>query len=135
MKRLLITGSRDWVDRGTMYIALYEAWQQLGARTTLVHGAAPGADTMAAHIWSLEGLPVEAHPADWEQPCGENCYHKPREKNGRPYCPLAGHYRNQHMVDLGADLLLAFPMPGSRGTWDCLRRAKAANIPQRIITM
>jgi hypothetical protein len=35
------------------------------------------------------------------------------------------------MVDLGADLCLAFPMPRSRGTWDCVRRAKKAGIVVR----
>jgi hypothetical protein len=116
-----------------MRAALRDAWRELGHDTILVHGAAPGADTMAAEIWTRGGLSVEAHPADWDRPCDTSCYHRPREKNGRSYCPLAGHYRNQHMVDLGADLLLAFPMPGSRGTWDCLRRAKVAEIPRRIV--
>lgn len=37
------------------------------------------------------------------------------------------------MVDLGADLCLAFPLPDSRGTKDCMARAKKAGI--KVISM
>ena len=33
------------------------------------------------------------------------------------------------MVDLGADVCLAFPLGESRGTRDCMRRASEAGIP------
>jgi hypothetical protein len=36
------------------------------------------------------------------------------------------------MVSLGADLCLGFPGPGSKGTWDCLRKAVDAGIPTRV---
>ena len=36
--------------------------------------------------------------------------------------------RNSHMVSLGADLCLGFPAKGSRGTWDCMRKACDAGI-------
>ena len=106
MPRLLITGSRDWSDRRAIRWALL-----LRGPGTVVHGAARGADRIAGQIGAELGWPVEAHPADWRRGRG------------------AGHLRNQAMVDLGADLCLAFPLPGSRGTWDCVRRANAADIP------
>ncbi|MET8870480.1 hypothetical protein [Nocardia sp. NPDC004604] len=37
------------------------------------------------------------------------------------------------MVDAGADQAFAFPLTESRGTWDCRKRAKAADIPRRVI--
>lgn len=99
----------------------------------IVHGDAAGADTIARK-WA-ENMRVyddvaghEAHPADWDRACDQNCRHKPRTRNGRPYCPAAGSLRNQHMVDLGADVCLAFPLPESIGTFDCMRRAKTADI-------
>lgn len=44
------------------------------------------------------------------------------------YCPMAGLYRNQEMVDLGADVVLAFQRNGSRGTQDCMDRARRAGL-------
>lgn len=37
------------------------------------------------------------------------------------------------MVDLGADICLAFPTKSSIGTWDCVRRANAAGIRVIIV--
>lgn len=51
-----------------------------------------------------------------------------RFRYGKPNFSCAGLVRNQLMVDLGADICLAFPLPGSRGTWDCMGRAEAAGI-------
>lgn len=111
--RVLITGSRDWTD----YEALRHAIDinTIGKsrwRTTIVHGACPtGADYMAAGYAFDEGFNVEAYPADWN-------------KHGR----AAGPIRNQQMVDLGADVCLAFPLGESRGTRHCMRAAEKAGI-------
>lgn len=44
-----------------------------------------------------------------------------------------GSSRNQQMLDEGKpDIVLAFPTPNSRGTWDMVRRAKLANVPVEI---
>jgi hypothetical protein len=115
--RLLVTGSRDWNHLGVMIGALVQAWRDLGkpSHPVLVHGAARGADSMAAQLWRLWGWPTDPHPADWD-------------RHGRK----AGPIRNQEMVDAGADLCVAFPLRGSVGTWDCVRRARAAGIPVTI---
>lgn len=116
-KRVLITGSRKWTDRERIRIALLQVWCELGCESdcTLVHGDCPtGADAIAADVWRKAHLPVEAHPADW--------------KNlGR----AAGPVRNEEMVQAGADRCLAFPLPDSRGTFDCMKRADRAGIPVR----
>lgn len=106
---------------------------QSSSDVVVVHGAAPGADIIAGNVATQLGFDVESYPAKWERPCDQSCYHPPRMKNGKPYCPVAGHIRNQYMVDLGADVCLAFPMLGSRGTWDCVRRAKKAGIPVHVV--
>ncbi len=116
MARLLIPGSRNGWDTDNLKHQLLGALIVLasGEGTVLIHGDAPGVDTQAADIWKGWGLPVEAHPADWS--IGKK----------------AGPLRNQEMVDLGADLCLAFVAPESRGTRDCLRRAEEAGIPVEV---
>lgn len=138
VRRVLVTASRSWVERIRVNAALEVEWRvagSVGDTLVVVHGDCPtGGDRMAKE-WVTEmraagftNVEQEAHPADWGRDCDKNCYHKPRTKNGRPYCPMAGHLRNQKMVDRGADVCRAFPLADSRGTVDCMRRAKKAGI-------
>lgn len=115
--RLIVTGWRGAKPEHhtqTISDALYPIYLSHEANdVTLVHGKCKfgGVDLIAdglARGWSWN---VEAHPAD--------------EVNGR----ILGPARNRHMCSLGADLVLAFPGPGSRGTWDCLRWAQRYGIP------
>lgn len=119
MARILVTGSRDWTDRGAVVDALWRAWIDLGANleTVLVQGECHlgGADLIAKQVWQACGLPVESHPADMG-----------------PDGHILGPKRNAHMVSLGADLCLAFPLPSSRGTRNCMRLAREAGIPVRV---
>lgn len=82
---------------------------------TLVHGKCPygGIDLIAANIAAGYGWNVEEHP--------------PEVRDGR----ILGPARNRHMCSLGADIVVAFPGPGSSGTWDCLRWAQRYGIPFR----
>lgn len=118
--RLLVTGSREWDDLALMNRTLASWWldNNKPCAAVLVHGAARGADAMAEGIWLTQGLPVEAHPAQWD-------------KYGR----AAGHYRNEDMVALGADQCIAFFKEGAanRGTADCARKARAAGIPVKEV--
>ena len=115
--RILITGSRNWDDQAAIAHAIGEVWPPhcSADEITLVHGGATGADHHASGVALAFGVACEEHPADWTRG------HR------------AGPERNQAMVDAGADVCLAFPLPGSRGTWDCVKRANAAGIPVRII--
>lgn len=108
-RRLLITGSRQYTDRSMVEGAIRT--YSLPDATTIVHGAARGADTLAAEVARSLGIPVEAHPADWST-----------------YGRSAGIRRNEYMVSLGAYCVLAFPTPSSVGTWDCIRRAAASGL-------
>lgn len=113
--RILVTGSRHWTDRGMIWDALNKASFEIG--TTIVHGDCPTGADYWAKLWTKTQPDVieEAYPANWKK-----------------FGKLAGPIRNQQMVDLGADICLAFPLPSSRGTYDCIRKAKAAGIPVRI---
>jgi hypothetical protein len=125
MIRILVTGSRHWTDetrirhsltalvRRYCRIGLTDSMQGAlnGLDVTIVHGAAPGADSIAtavatAHLWT-----VEPHPADWA-------------RHGRS----AGPRRNREMVELGADVCLGFPIGASVGTRGCLEMARTAGI-------
>jgi Ni,Fe-hydrogenase III small subunit len=107
MRRLLVTGSRDWADEDMVRRALAEHSQP---EVVLVFGACPtGADAMAEACWPG---PVERHPADW-----------------RRYGRSAGPRRNAEMVAAGADLCLAFIRNGSRGATHTAGLAERAGIP------
>ncbi|MFE2994168.1 hypothetical protein ACFXG4_04040 [Nocardia sp. NPDC059246] len=148
--RLLATGSRNWNDWHAVDHAFTDVLVQLPVGSTLVvvHGDCPdgrprrppGLDAIADR-WARSPIiaarhpeytiVAEPHPADWNRHCDNNCRHRPRRPGER--CATAGPLRNQHMVDLGADECRGFPLPGSRGTYDCMRRAERAGIPVQEI--
>ncbi|CAM5496160.1 MULTISPECIES: DUF2493 domain-containing protein [Streptomyces] len=137
--RILITGSRSWPDPQLLADTLLDIWHDATQNShqdiVIVHGGADGADTLA-RLWAEgHGLEHEQHTAAWTCPCADTCPpgHRRQRRDGTEYCPLAGHRRNQHMVDLGADLCLAFHHNHSTGTADCMRRATAAGIPIRKV--
>jgi hypothetical protein len=121
--RVLITGSRDNTNVSLIEGVLNEVYEEfiksgraLTESFVVVHGGARGADFIASR-WATKHLSVvnERHPADWDR-----------------YKKAAGAIRNQEMVDLGAEVCLAFPLRGSIGTWDCVNKAKKAEIEVRI---
>lgn len=119
MTRIAVTGGRDFADWNLIAKTMHALPDGV-----LVHGAAPGADDLAAKWWTrMMGRTDEPHPADWDRQCDGNCTHRPT--SGR--CPAAGPIRNQEMVDSGLDLLVVFP--GGRGTADMTRRADLAGVP------
>ena len=110
---VIVTGSRDWTDRETIRAALCQFPPD---DTTVFHGDARGADTIAAEEAASMGFAVRAFPADWK-------------KYGR----RAGPIRNGDMADAAhygeafeddTVRVLAFPLPKSAGTWDMVRRAE-----------
>lgn len=137
--RILITGSRSWTDAQLLADTLLDVWHDATQNghdsIVIIHGTADGADTLAG-LWAEgQGLDVETHPADWVT-CAPDCPpgHRRTRARGGEYCPTAGHRRNQKMLDADADLVVGFQRDNSRGTADCLRRARAAGLPTRHIT-
>jgi hypothetical protein len=124
--RVLVTGSRDWPAPGVVWAALNDVQADLlptGRPLVVVHGACPrGADAHAAQ-WAAvagqftTGVLEEAHPADW--------------RPGGVLDRGAGFRRNTAMVQLGADVCLAFIKDGSRGASHTASRAEQAGIPVR----
>lgn len=121
--RILVTGSRDWRDRDTIWRALGDtvAPIDITRETVLVSGACPrGADALAEDWARKYGLTIERHPANWLV-------------NGH-VDRSAGFRRNAEMVALGADVVLAFIRDGSRGASHTARLAEQAGIPTRRFT-
>lgn len=111
--RVLITGSRDWDKKDTIRNALESLYWIHGKNVVLVSGACPtGADKFAEEIAANLGWTIERHPADWAA-----------------YGKFAGPKRNQEMVNMGADVCLAFIKNGSKGATHASNRAAAADIP------
>ncbi|AKC02821.1 GTP-binding domain [Gordonia phage GordTnk2] len=113
--KILVTGSRYWDDYQMVQDLICDVlsdFEWYSKECELIHGGAPGADEMAARFCSgYFDMTVTEFPADWG-------------KHGKS----AGPKRNQQMVDYGADICLAFIMPNSKGTMDCLKRAAVAGI-------
>lgn len=138
--RLLWTASRDWTDPLKMWNVLNEHhWRarEQGKTLVIVHGDAPGGDQIAKLYAQITiGCEDEPHPADWEAPCRKRCKpaHRRRDRRGRDYCPMAGHYRNEEMVALGAGKAEAFIKDRSRGASGCADLAAKAGIEVRRFT-
>lgn len=113
--RILITGSRDWPDAYSVELAIVETlskhrltWHE----ATIVQGDCPsGADRFAKDFAIRMGMSVESHPANWD-------------RFGR----RAGPIRNKEMVDLGADVCLAFIRHKSKGATGTVDLAEKAGI-------
>lgn len=122
--RVIVTGSRTWADRDTIWTALdliAGAAKAEGRRLLLAHGCASGADQLAEEWvrarrrvkWPVD---VQRYPADWP-------------RHGR----RAGRVRNAEMVKPGADVCLAFILDGSKGATHCADLAEANDIrTQRV---
>jgi hypothetical protein len=115
--RVLVTGSRDWVDDLALHEALSDYRSTVApAPLVVVHGACrTGADALADAWARARGIRVERHPALW--------------RLGGVYNPQAGLSRNRKMVELGAAVCLAFIRSGSRGATHCAKLAEEAGIP------
>jgi hypothetical protein len=134
-----LTGSRRWPDtrllEDTLLLVWHDALQDGWDGIELMQGCAEGADTIGGQWARRNGILVRERPADWDGPCGTECPpgHRRRNRRGTDYCPLAGHRRNQQMVDEGPLLFVAASYRKSSGTADCMRRARKAGIPVLLL--
>ena len=129
--RILVTGSRDWTNRelvASAIVSLQSEFAEKGYDSegrfvdwltdgwTIVHGACPtGADAMADDFAVTSFMNVERHPADWKR-----------------WGKSAGFRRNAEMVQLGADVCLAFIRNKSRGATMTADLAAKAGIPLKV---
>lgn len=124
---VIVTGSRDWEDYNTLRSYMdHVSYINRTRFTTIVHGNCRGADQCAVKYaleWNIESV---GFPADWS--LGNK----------------AGPIRNQEMIDWALRrstnpnddvesawtevICIAFPLPQSKGTWDCVRRCERHKI-------
>jgi len=123
MRRIIVCGSRDYTEPDYMmvYNILAGICHSLYAEPTIVEGGAAGADRLAREAAESLGLESETYYADWNK-----------------YGKAAGHIRNRDMLNLGADMVLAFKdnfdWSFSRGgTENMVRIAKEAGVPAYVI--
>lgn len=119
--KILICGSRDWTDPHAIYVVLAGAKalaDTLEEPLVLVHGAAKGADSLAADMAERLRITALPFPALWD-------------KHGK----AAGPIRNQQMLDENEiAVTYAFRLSGkSNGTDDMVRRSRGAGIPTYVI--
>jgi hypothetical protein len=109
--RILVCGGRDFSDYDYACKVLDALHAERPIRD-VIHGNSRGADK-AAEVWAYrrraDGVSCWPVPAQWSK-----------------YGKAAGPKRNQSMIGLGPDLVVAFP--GGRGTADMVRRAEVAGI-------
>jgi YspA, cpYpsA-related SLOG family len=116
--RILFCGSRDLSSSYRIWQTLQKIVSDSGTSHTIVHGAARGADQMAAWYAARLGFQVEAHPARWKE-----------------YGKRAGYLRNKEMLDSGLDVVYAFtegPLKSSRGTAMMVKIVQEAGLPVHV---
>jgi hypothetical protein len=134
---VLVTGARDHPDLAAVRLCV-APFAASGLRG--VFGDARGVDATAEAAWKVaartSGAQYRRFVVDWAAPCTAECKpgHRKVRSDGSDYCPAAGIWRNQLMVDFVVGLgqpavCLAFPAGASQGTRDCMRRAAAAGLP------
>lgn len=102
----LICGGRKFSDQVMFDDVMARLVGMWGCPSRIVHGAAPGADTMADAYGKRMAIAVVACPAEWD-------------KHG----DAAGPIRNEDMLmNHKPQRVIAFP--GRNGTADMVRRAK-----------
>lgn len=122
LERVIVCGSRTWVDGDTVMRALNRVLiENEGHRFTVVHGAARGADQLGALAAQRLGLECESFPAMWA-------------RDGH----VAGFKRNLRMLETAPDLVLAFKSKidhsyRTGGTEHMMRIALGAGVPVRWI--
>lgn len=118
MRRVLVTGSREWLNRTAIWAVLNRELEQHPEGIIVVHGKCrTGADDIADR-WAA-GMKAIGLPVEIEE-------HEPDFDAHGDRAPLV---RNREMAESGPDVCHAFPIEGSHGTRHCMTRAMAAGVP------
>ena len=112
---VLVCGDRNWANRTSIANCL----KLLPRGTTIIHGGARGADSIAGEEAKKLGLAVEIFPAEWDK-----------------YGTAAGPIRNIKMLDRNPHLVIAFhpDLAKSRGTAHTVREARKRQIKVHLVT-
>jgi hypothetical protein len=110
MKRVLVTGGRNYSNASVVEAVLTRLCVREKAPLVIIHGDATGLDRLAGAWAQRHGMPEVRVPAPWEH-------------HGK----AAGPMRNDWMLLLQPEICIAFP--GGKGTDDMTRKAIKAGVP------
>ena len=111
LMKILVCGARDYGDVELIHEILNRYRIDNPDSLSIIEGGASGADLIAS-VWANRyHVPCVTVYTDW----------------GR-FGKSAGPIRNQQMIDMKPDVVLAFPSGTSRGTYDTINRATHAHI-------
>jgi hypothetical protein len=118
---ILFCGQRDYKDYNFILHVMKEALKKHDIDDLLIiHGAAPGADTLAENAAKKLQIDYRGFPARWDYW---------REQGN---VKAAGAIRNKRMLDIGVpELVLAFyhDYENSKGTRNMIEQAKKYDVP------
>lgn len=111
MTKILVTGDRNWDDYATIEMTLSRFHED--GSVLVITGGAHGADIMADTAAKALGYENHVEQAQWQR-----------------YGKAAGPVRNEVMLDMKPDLVIAFhnDLEKSKGTRHCLQEAKKRGI-------
>lgn len=112
--KILVCGGREFKDRDFVFNTLGNVHATCPV-TCVVHGNAPGADSLADEWATSEGIEVRCYPAQWVL-------------HGR----RAGPIRNAKMLAEEPDIGIVVAFPGGKGTADMVAKAKRKGIETLI---
>lgn len=123
--KVLFTGDRNWTNRELVELViegLNSMARDVNEKLTIIHGAAPGLDSIAGQIASevIGVYNVEAYPAEWSL-----------------YGKAAGPIRNRLMLMQNPDMVFAFHNDlwgESKGTKDMVLAARKEGIPVYLMS-
>lgn len=122
---VVVTGGRDYNDRGAVWYALTQLNNKYPI-TELIEGEASGVDTLCREWAEQFNIPVRRCPAAWDDLTVPGAVIK-QGKHGA-YNAVAGHQRNQSMLDNEPRPTYGVVFPGGRGTADMHRRMLKAGL-------
>lgn len=122
--RVIVCGGRKYLDEGSVFITL--DCLPYPEMVLLMHGAAPGADTLAQNWAEARGVRVHPYPAAWGRLDYPDAVIRTLP-SGRTYDANAGRRRNGTMLKAMPDVVIAFP--GGPGTEHMVGISRAAGIP------
>jgi hypothetical protein len=108
--KVLVCGSRDWNNKA----AISSEISRFKADTIIIQGGARGADSIAKECAEYYGLHCAEILPLWDH-----------------FGKRAGHIRNEAMLELEPDLVLAFSS-GSAGTQSTIDKARKKGIPVEV---
>ena len=114
--KVLICGSRGFNDYVLMKVQIMKLLDRFGTTITIISGGAKGADKLAEDVAKQLGISITILEPDWD-------------KHGKG----AGMIRNNAMLDMKPNIVLAFWDGNSKGTKHTISEARKRKIEVHLV--